>query len=262
MPGVSIRPSEMVEGGAVPVDRNLLWKECRFVLFDYQGKAPATTAGRITLVDDDGQESLQHYSAADPARFIPSQDGKTLVAVGTAQFISKSSNFHVLMNAVVNAGFPENRLPESGDISVLDGLYAYHIGMPEPKRSGLARPAQADGTAAREKILSIPSKILRLPWEKVKSGTKATTTAAKPTAKVAAAEEESGEDITAQAVAFIGKAVEESGSITRQDLAVRVFKDLAKDPNRDAIATLIFSPTIQATLLANGFTVKGETISK
>lgn len=256
-PGVSIRPSEMVEGGAVPVDRNLTWKECRFVLFDYQGKAPATTAGRIILVDDDGTESIQHYSAADPARFIPSADGKTIQPVGIAQSLSKSSNFHVLMNALVNAGFPENKITD--DISALDGLYAYHIGMPEPKRSGLARPAQADGSAAREKILSIPSKILRLPWEKVKGG--ARTIATKATAKVAA-DEESGDDITAQAVAFIGKAVEESGSATRQDLAVRVFKDLAKDPNRDAIATLIFSPTIQATLLANGFTVKGETISK
>jgi hypothetical protein len=156
------------------------------------------------------------------------------------------------MNSLINAGFPENRM--SDDISVLDGLYAYHIGMPEPKRSGLARPAQADGSAAREKVLSIPSKILRLPWEKVKGGT-----AAKPAAKKT---QEADDDVTAQAIAFIGKVVEESGSVTRQELAVKVFSDLAKDPNRDAIATMIFSPAISATLLANGFTVKGEAISK
>lgn len=258
MPGVSIRPSEMVEGGAVPVDRNLLWKECRFVIFDYQGKADgrSTTAARITLVDDDGTESIQHYSAADPARFVPSEDGKTLVAVGTAQSVTKSSNFHLLMNALVNAGLPENKLAD--DISALDGLYAYHIGVPEPKRSGLQRPAMADGTAAREKILSIPSKILRMPWEKAKGGT-AAKASGKPVAKTGTAPDA---DVTAKALAFIGKAVEADGSITRQELAVKVFSELGKDPDRDAIATMVFSPAIQGILVANGFAIDGETITK
>ena len=248
MEPVSIRPSEMVEGGAVPVDQNLTVKEARFVLFDYQGKAPKTTAVRLTLVSDKGMENEQHDSASDPARFIPSEDGKSIIPVGTAVAINKSSNFHVLMDALVNAGFPENKL--GSDISVLDGLYAYWIGIPEPTRSGLVRTAEQ--MARGPKILSVPSKINSLPWEKK---------AAAPEA--AKAPEAAGDDVTAKAAMdFIGKVVAEAGSVTRQDLAVRVFKDLAKDPNRDAVATLIFSPVIQAQLIANGFTLDGETISK
>ncbi len=261
----SIRPSEFVEGGAVPVDRNLTWKECRFALFDYtrkSGEKVATTcAARITYVDDDGQEFVQHYSASDPERFVPSQDGKQLVAVGSAQALSKSSNFYILMNALINAGFPENRLSE--DISALDGLYTYNIGLPEPKRVGLVREAPAEGVVARERVLSVPSQILRLPWEK--KGGKSAPVAAKAAVKgkvVAEAEESSDEEVTAKALGLVESALESAESVTRQKLAVKLFKDLAKDPDKDAVARLVFQPEFQAALLANGYSVDGEVISR
>src|SRR3990170_8564334 len=97
---VSIRPSNFVEGGAVPVDKNLLWKECRFNLFDYtrkSGEVVATTvAAKITYVDDDGTEYDQQYSVGDPERFMPSKDGKTLIATVEGSSLSKSSNFYIL----------------------------------------------------------------------------------------------------------------------------------------------------------------------
>jgi len=258
---VSIRPSDFVEGGAVPVDKNLTWKECRFNLFDYtrkSGEIVATTvAARITYVDDDGGEYVQQYSATDKERFQPNpaDGGKTLIAVGTAQALSKSSNFYILLNALINAGFPENRIPENGDISVLDGLYTFNIGLPEPKRSGLTRVV-AEGETPRERVISVPSQILRLPWEKKGAKGKTTAKAAKP-----AEEEEEGDDVTALALAFVAKHLVD-GETTRQKLAVAVFKDLAKDPNKDAIATLMFKPEFQGALLANGYTVEGEKISK
>ena len=77
--GVSIRPSEFVEGGAVPVDRNLLWKECRFGLFNYPKKdgtfGPETIAAIIKYVDDDGAEYSQAYSAGDPNRLSVTDAG-------------------------------------------------------------------------------------------------------------------------------------------------------------------------------------------
>ena len=58
--GVSIRPSEFVEGGAVPVDRNLIWKECRFANFDYTKKdgtvVASTVSAKIVYLDDEGTE--------------------------------------------------------------------------------------------------------------------------------------------------------------------------------------------------------------
>jgi len=242
---------------AVPVDRNLLWEKCRFTLFNYTKKdgtvVATTTAAEIAYKDDDGQEFVQNYSVGDPERFLPSEDGKTLVQVGASEALSKSSNFYLLINSLINAGFPENKL--SDDISTLDGLYTYNIGLPEPKRAGLQR-AVAEGEVQREKVISVPSQVLRLPWEKGKG---------KPAAKApAAATEEEGndEDATAKTLDFVANHLDEEGNTTRQKLAVAVFKELAKDPDKDAIAGLIFKPEFAATLLANGYTVSGEAISK
>ena len=161
MDPVSIRPSTMVEGGAIPVNQNLTLKEARFNLFDYQGKAPVTTACRLVLVSDSDEEYEQQYSVGNPDRFQPSEDGKTLVAVGEAVALNKSCNFAVLMDALVNAGFPENKL--GADISALDGLYAYWIGVPEPSRAGIARTAEQEARGAR--VVLVPSQLHTLPGE-------------------------------------------------------------------------------------------------
>jgi hypothetical protein len=264
--GLSLKPSEMVEGGVVPVDQNLTIKEARFTLFDYtkkDGTVVATTvAVRIKTTNDDGQEFEQQYSVGDPAKFSPSTDGKNpakegkfIIAIGAQEALSKSSNFYILQNNLVNAGFPENKLGD--DISVLEGLYAYWIGVPEPKRAGLTRVVAA-GEAVRERVISVPSQIHKLPWEKSKGKAAA---AVKGKAPTAAAPDES---ILKAALEFVGKQIEASddGTVTRQDLAGSVFRELAKSPNRDAIATLIFAPAMQAALVANGYAVDGETISK
>ncbi len=260
---VSIRPSDFVEGGAVPVDRNLTWKECRFTLFTYTKKdgtpVATTTAARINYQDDDGQEFIQHYSAGDPERFVPSEDGKTLVPAGDAQSLSKSSNFYLLMNALINAGFPENKL--TGDLAVLDGLYTYNIGLPEPKRTGLRREEPAEG--ARERVLSVPSQILRLPWEKGKGKVAAAPAKAAGKAATAAIEEDAGGgDVSGKVMALVAKSLADGGEVTRQQLATKVFKEFAKDPAKDAVARYIFSAEFQAALVGGGYVVDGEKISK
>jgi hypothetical protein len=261
--GILYRPSDFVEGGAVPVDKNLLWKECRFDIFDYTKKdgtvAGRATTARIIYVDDDGAEYVQHYSVGAPERFAPSADGLSLVAVGASQSLSKSSNFSLLINALINAGFPPNKLvkrnakreDEAEPLSVLDGLYTYNIGMPEPKRSGLAPRVVAEGEVVREKVLSVPSQVLKLPWEKKAGG------------KAPAEEAGDGDAITTKAIAFVEKNLVD-GETTRQKIATAIFKDkeLAKDPNKDKIAALIFKAEFQGALLANGYTVDGENISK
>ena len=253
---VSIRPSNFVEGGAVPVDKNLTWRECRFNLFDYTkktGEVVATTiAARIKYVDDDGTEYEQQYSAGDPERFTPSKDGKTLVAVTEGASLSKSSNFYVLMNALVNAGFPENRIPENGDISVFDGLYTHNIGIPEPKRSGLARATPAEG--ARERVISVPDAILKLPWEN--KGKVAAKAPAK--SKAAAPATEDAGDAAADAIAIVTELVAnaEEGKVTRQQVAAKAIR--AKN---SAVAQLVFKPEFQTALTEAGFSIDGENIS-
>ncbi len=249
--GVSIRPSQFVEGGAVPVDRNLLWKECRFANFDYTKKdgtvVASTISAKIIYQDDDGTEYTQHYSAGDPARFAPSKDGKTLEALTESANLSKSSNYYILMNALINAGFPENKLGD--DISVLDGLYTHNIGLPEPKRSGLVREA-AEG--ARKRVISVPDSIIKLPWE---GKGKAAPAKGKAPAKAEIIEEDAG-DAEADALAMVTEMLADADKVTRQQVATKAIRS----KNRP-VAKLVFSPKFAEVLTENGFTLDGEDIS-
>lgn len=245
--GVSIRPSEFVEGGAVPVDRNLLWKECRFTNFDYTKKdgtvVASTISAKITYQDDDGVEYVQHYSAGDPKRFAPSADGKTLEALTDSSSLSKSSNYYILMNALINAGFPENKLGE--DISVLDGLRTHNIGVPEPKRSGLVREATE---GARERVISVPDSIIQLPWEG--KGKAPAKKAAAP-----ATEEDTG-DAEADALAMVTEMLADADKVTRQQVATKAIRS-----KNQPVAKLVFSPKFVEVLTSNGFTLEGEDIA-
>ncbi len=256
--GVSIDPESFVEGGAVPVDRNLLWTDCSFVRFQYTKKDGSVSldangepieipAARIVYKDDDGAEFVQHYSAGDLSRFEPSKDGKSLIPVGGAQALSKSSNYYILMNALVNAGFPKNKL--GSDISILNNLYAFHIGATEPTRTGLVREPAAAG--ARPKTLSVPSQILKLPWENKAAGK--TAAGAKGKAPV---EETGAEDVVADAVALVTEALANADSVTRQVLSSRAIRAKKKE-----VATLLFKAEFDAALTEAGFVRDGETIT-
>lgn len=243
--GVSLRPSEMVEGGAVPVDQNLTWERCRFELFSYTGKdgvakGPPTVAFHASYRNDEGTEYEQYYSVGSPERFQPSKDGKILIPVTESQALSKSSNFAVLMSNLVSAGFPEDRIGE--DISVLDGLYTFNIGIPEPKRVGLER-APAEG--ARPKILSVPSQIIKLPWEKKAAGKSRAAGAGDP-----------AEEAAKLVVEIMG----DTESISRAKAAARFPGKLAGNPNAEAISEALFGDEIEQALAKKGLILDGENI--
>jgi len=259
--GVSIRPSEFVEGGAVPVDRNLLWKECRFNLFDYTKKdgtvVATTTAAKVLFQDDEGTEYTQQYSAASMDRFLPDEDGKGVhpASMTEAEYkklpeeeqgqyrLPKSSNFSILMNATINAGFPENKLT---GIDALDGLYTHNIGLPEPKRSGLVRET-AEG--ARERVISVPDSIIKLPWENKGKG------AAKAKATAAPAEEDAG-DAEADALTMVTEMLADADKVTRQQVATKAIRS-----KNQPVAKLVFSPKFAEVLTGAGFSLDGEEIT-
>jgi len=254
--GVSIRPSEFIEGGAVPVDRNLLWEECRFAIRQYMqkdgtpvldkrtGEPVETVAAVIKYKDDEGSETTQFYSAGDPKRFQPSADGKTLEALTESTNLSKSSNYYILMNALINAGFPENKLGD--DISVLDGLYTHNIGLPEPARSGLVRET-AEG--ARERVISVPDSIIKLPWENKGKATQTKKATAAP------AEEDAG-DAEADALTMVTEMLADADKVTRQQVATKAIRS-----KNQPVAKLVFSPKFAEVLAGAGFSLDGEEIS-
>lgn len=260
--GLGLKPSEFVEGGIVPQDKNLTIKEARFNLFDYVNKAgevvATTVALRVKTVDDDGGEYEQQYSVGAPKDFSPSvdnenpaRDGKYIISITGKEGLGKSSNFYILMNNLVNAGFPENKLGD--DISVLDGLYAYWIAIPEPKRLGLNRPTPAEG--ARERVLSVPSQIHRLPWEKKTTG----KGAAKGAGKAAS------DGLVEKAVELVAHLVDaaDDNTVNKTAVAQSIFKTHAKDAGtRDGLMQLVYTAVFDKALVDAGFTVDGQDISK
>jgi len=227
MPGkkASLRVGDFVDALPIPIDGNFEWKECRFALFDYTKKTgevvATTTAARVTYQNKSGEEFVQHYSVGDPQRVTPSSDGLSLVLIGDNQNLNKSSNFFVLMKALEDAGLPEDFLGD--DFSALEGMVTHNIGVPEPKRAGLARPEPAEG--ARTRILPVPDEIVTMPGGK-KSG------------KAPGKKAESAEGLVAEAMAMLAELTADGKGVTRKDLASHAIK-----AKRAAVATAAFKLT-------------------
>ena len=152
---VSFFVDDLAEGGGPPVQQNLRIQTARFVDFNYGGMSPMVTALQLILMTDAGTVITQHYSCGPKERVNHTQDGRRLTAPP-----AKTSNFGVLMQGVATAGFPQTLL-QAGDIACLDGLYAYWDGVTIP-RQGLNRP---DGSAQRDTIVAVPTKIHQLPGQ-------------------------------------------------------------------------------------------------
>lgn len=154
--GASMNPETFSEGGGPPVQKNLRIISASYEYFDYEGKANRTMAAKLDLVDDAGQSYTQRYSVGDPTRWSPSPDGKFAIPMVQGAVITKQCNFGILLAALVNAGFPKEQL--GADISVLNGLYAYWDGVPEPEgRNAMRAPDQQQ----RVRIILVPFQILQ-----------------------------------------------------------------------------------------------------
>ena len=150
---ISFFTDDLAEGGGPPILQNLRVQSALFVDFNYNGASPMVTALKLDLLTDAGSLVTQHYSCGDPARIGHSPDGRRLTAAPT-----KTSNFGILMTALTNAKFPDEYL-RAGDITVLNGLYAYWDGQ-TTDRTGLTRP---DGSAQQSSVVAVPTLIHELP---------------------------------------------------------------------------------------------------
>jgi len=262
--GASLRPSEMAQGGFAPHDVNVTWKNPHFSVFEYikgdgtpvlnrDGDPAMAVTAEVILVGDDGQETLVRYAVGDPKRYVITADGKKLEGPeGKDVVIMQSSNFFELAKNLVSAGFPENRLGD--DISVLEGLYAHHVAIDEPKRSGL-QPAVA-GEERRARQMSVPDRVLKLPWENKGKGGTGGAKAVAPKAKTASAETAGAGDAADATVAAVMALLAEKGTAKRQDIAAKAIRD--KTPG---VAAFIYKPEAKVVLAEAGVTLDGEFLS-
>jgi hypothetical protein len=240
-------PKNFAQGGGLLNDADVVIKEASISMFDYGGKRPdAVPAVRFLLGLEDGSEMEQYWSCGAASDWMPSEDGKKLVAIGKKTQLNSSSNAAILLASIVNAGFPEAKIEASGDdVSVFQDMEGHVMRVPAPKRGGLVKTPNADGTTREDTILTFAS-ITKLPWEK--KGGKASVpkatgakTAPTPTPEP---EENEGEDVSVedrtQQVLLEILAATPAG-LKKQELPGAIFKAVgAGDPQRTAMVQIAF----------------------
>jgi len=245
--GVSLKPSEAVEGGGFLDDVDVKVAESRFAMFDYGGSRQPVPAICFKLDHMDGSEPIaQYWSVGKATDWMPSDDGKELVPIGKATQLVNSSNGMLLLASIINAGFPESKLGD--DISVFDGMEIHINRIAAPVRKGLKQ--KDDQT-----ILTV-TKIHKLPWDSAPAKGKATTAASKgksgskggggskskPAATAAAT------DIDAVATEFILTVLSDADlmkdfpdGLPKAKLAPETFARLkSDDPNRSSLLKRVF----------------------
>lgn len=231
---LSFKLGNFVQGGAGLQDGPYLFKSCTTEMFDYGGKFAATPSLKIEAVPvildgkggfkEDGEAQDQYYSAGSAEHVGINKAGTGFVALGEKETMSKSSNFFIFLDNVVNAGFPEDDF--ENDVSAFDGVIAIITNIAAPKRTGLKSniAGGADNKPEREKTIPVPSDIVKLPGDKkCRIGTKA----AAPKGKKDADEDNNeGGDDDAEAVLinFLTKELDGETKVARSQTRVNMFK--------------------------------------
>ena len=163
----SLNPETFTEGGGLIDDVDVVFEECSFTMFDYNGKVvPGVPSLKVEMSCEDFDDNIeQFFSMGSSKDWIPSEDGSQLISVGSVTSIRMTSNGGIFLKSLIDAGFPVDELGD--DITVLNGLQAHVIRVPAPKRPGLKKKVRDDGKEYEETIL-IVSEIIAMPGEKKK----------------------------------------------------------------------------------------------
>lgn len=234
---VSLNAEDFTEGGGLIDDIDVTFKDCMFDLFDYNGKViPPVPSLSCTLEDEEGEDVTQYWSMGSAEDWVPSEDGKQLLAIGKATGIRATSNGGIFLKSLLDAGFPADQLGD--DISVLDGMQAHVIQVPAPKRKGLA-----PRDSKFEQTILIIGEIQVMPGEKKAPAGKpkgAAKASAKAKTKAAPKEEPEGGDLNDKATEAIMEILAETGTVTKKELPAKIFATMKADPDRNAIVKLVF----------------------
>jgi hypothetical protein len=250
----SLNPDDFTEGGGLLDDADVVIKEARFEMFDYQGNVPPPGSPSLQVemeFDNEGtpETTVENYSMGSAKDWEPSEDGCQLIAIGQATSLRMSTNGGIWLKALLDAGFPLDKL--GNDVSNVDGLSCHVIRVPEPQRKGIVK---SEKQKAREEkygppTLLVVSEILEMPGESKAAGKKAGPGAAKgktskPASKPAASKPAAGEsdgDIETKAMMAIMEILAEVGSITKKTLPAKVYQVVKDDPDKQAIVQMTFN---------------------
>lgn len=265
---VSLRPSTFAAGGGLVDDADLTVKCARFEMNDYGGKSDSgpQCVLKLTVADDEGAEFEQLYSTGQG--FVPNEDadpdksGVEILPIGNKTAPSGSSNFALLINSVVNQGFPEDLL-DSGSIAVLEGLKGHWNQVAQPKRANLpTRPGQND----RPKTTLLLTSLISLPGEKApaKPGATASKTAAKSgagTTVKADTPATTGDSALTEELVGELMAVVANGPVKKVAIAPALFKGIDNtNQNKKALIAMAGKNEVLSSLGEYGLAFDGTTL--
>ena len=242
---VSIKRETFVEGGFLP-EGDYLIKKSEFAFFQYPNSNITTTSHHLLFaaaeiqgknwVEKPNSESPQDYSVGDIASWVPSEDGNFLCNKAGNTTLSRSSNFYVEWDALVNAGMPEDLFDESG-ASGLEGAIVHLIHIPAPDRSNMKQSAVGTGAVGapksdRPKTIPVVKSFHSAPWDgnKAKVAPVATKAKAAAPAQKQTEPESNGNGNNSRLVGFITDVVKsEGGTITRTSCRLKCFRMYAQN---------------------------------
>lgn len=241
---------EFVEGGARLDDADITIDSARFARWDYKGKVnPAVLALQINAKDNDGKVHEEYLSAGDLKFFVPSDDGKKAIPVGSQAKLNLQTNAVAFLVSIINSdtrGEMAAKLRATDDISVLDGLRVHVVQKAQPKRASIsARPE--DTNRAPSTQLQV-DKIIAYPWEGGRAAVEATVGAAAPATagNGAAGPAVSGELADTATGILLTILAEAGGSIKKGAIVGKAFNNPAMTalpaPTRNAVLGMIVKP--------------------
>lgn len=276
---VSFLPSDQVVGGSLS-DIDARIHRARFGTFNYRGKADSVCALLVTYIpdgvevdlDDIPEHYTQAYSCGPLDKYTPSDDGKYVIAASSAKGFNKSSNVSMFFTALVNKGFPVEKLGQN-DISLLDDMRVHLVQVSQPKRDGLKGASEGD----EKKGIVLIDRILEMPGEGTAQTAPAAAAApakAKKEAKPAAAGAAAGPAAAASKVSALdpeivaaaqGKILElasaAGGSITKASIAGSIYKALVDETNPARKNAIIQAAYADTTLKNGPWTYDGMTVT-
>jgi hypothetical protein len=147
--------------------KNWRWEE-----FDYGGRVQLPVKAfslAIDLYDAAGRQYTQNWTCGDVSKFRPSEDGKSVQFVGSADSLPANSNAYELLVSLVNNGYPVTKLQASGmecnlakaDLEDIEVELVAKV----MDRQGLAPRVDANGAAARPATTLVARQLVHLPWD-------------------------------------------------------------------------------------------------
>jgi hypothetical protein len=235
----------LTEGGGLIDDADVLFKNCKFEITDYNGASDEeVTVFSADLIDQETEEEITQMWSVGHKDLKPSEDGEEeadegqyLINVGKAKGVNSSSNFGMLISSASLQGFPQDKW--TGEAGDLEGLIA-HVDRVEVESNMKDRKTGKKEKKNRE--VPVITAILKMPWDEEetdKKGGKEKGKAAEKSKETKAKPVGGGDIDDAAAETVMTLLAEKGGSMTKAALIGAAFKTLKGNKDRAKISNLI-----------------------